>query len=356
MKNLGRYMHKFLVAVLICAAVVVTNVYDGHFNTEAKITYIKTLKIARGNSYTLTIKGKKGKIKWSTNKKKVATVSRSGKVTAKAKGKAKVTGKIANKKYITTVTVYNGASSSGNVRLTDTSNGDGNSVTISGDSASALTQIGNAISDRDTTITVALNETASAGQLTSQLFGVSNNYVNDYDYFSLRSYSYSATTSNTTTITYNIAYRITKSYNDTFKARLKSTVASLNLSGSSRDKIKKIHDYIVNHTDYIDGGYTAYNALIDGGAVCEGYALLFYEMCQEANIPCRLVSGTAYGSRGEGNHAWNVVEVDGTWYNMDVTWDDTTDSTKYYLKANSDFAKHYPDSRSTTFLNGLNRA
>lgn len=356
MKDLGRYLNKFITAALICLAVIVTSVYDGHFNTEAKITYIKTLKIARGNSYKLTIKGKKGKIKWSTNKKKVATVSRGGKVTAKAKGTAKVTGKLANKKYITTVTVYNGASSSGNVRLTDVSSGSGDSATISGDSASALTQLGQAIANRDTTITVALNETASAGQLTSQLFGVSNNYVNDYDYFSLRSYSYSATTSDTTTITYNISYRITKSYNDAFKSRLKSTMASLHLSGSHRDKIKKIHDYIVNHTDYVDGGYTAYNALIDGGAVCEGYALLFYEMCQEAGIDCRVVSGTAYGSRGEGNHAWNVVKDGDTWYNMDVTWDDTTDSMKYFMKSNSAFPNHYPDSRSNTFLNGLNRA
>lgn len=347
---------KLFIAILTCACVVGGSLYDGVFNVDAKVTYIKTLKIAKGNSYKLTIKGKSGKITWSTNKKKVASVSQSGKVTAKATGTAKVTGKVAGKKYTTTVKVYNG-SSSGNVSLTNPVDSSGGDATISGSYSSALSGVGKAIGARKTSVTVNLDAPTSAGSFTTDLMSATKGYISDYDYLSLRSYSYSATTSSSNTvIRYTFSYRISASYNTKFLKKLRSTVSSLHLSGSTKSKVKKIHDYIVNHTDYVNGGYTAYNALIDGGAVCEGYALLFYEMCQVANIDVRVVTGTAYGSSGAGNHAWNVVKIGGKWYNMDVTWDDTTDSTKYYLKSTSNFSKHYADSRSNGFLSSLNRA
>ncbi len=51
-----------------------------HQADAAQVTYIKTLKIAKGNSYTLTIKGRKGKISWSSNKKKIAVVKKKGRL------------------------------------------------------------------------------------------------------------------------------------------------------------------------------------------------------------------------------------------------------------------------------------
>ena len=169
------------------------------------------------------------------------------------------------------------------------------------------------------------------------------------------SYSYSAVSDGSSTqIKYTINYRITSSYNKKLLAKAKSVVKTF--TGSTSSKIKKIHNYIVKNTDYVKGGYTAYNALIDHGAVCEGYALEFYLLCKYAGISCRVVTGTAYASSGEGNHAWNVVKNGSKWYNMDVTWDDTTASTAYYMKKSSQFSKHYADSRSQSFLSGLNRA
>lgn len=351
----GKYFRNAIIAFMTCFAILLGSVHGDVLNIEAKVTYIKTLKIAQGNKYTLTIKGKKGKIKWSSNKKKIAKVNSSGKVTALKKGVAKVSGKVGGKKYTTTVTVYNAGGGDGNVSLTDVSSGSGGSATISGSFDSALSQVGNAIANRNTSVTVNLNARASAGEFTNKLFSSTSSYVNDYDYLSLRKYSYSASSDDDgTTINYTFYYRITASYNNKLKAKVKSIAKSI--SGSDAAKVKAIHKYIVNHATYVDGGYTAYNCLIDGGSVCEGYALSFYELCKAVGVDCRVVTGTAYGSKGSGNHAWNVVKVNGTWYNMDVTWDDTTDSNNYYLKSNSDFAKHYPDSRSNAFLSGMNRA
>ncbi len=64
--------------------------------------------------------------------------------------------------------------------------------------------------------------------------------------------------------------------------------------------------------------YTAYGALVNGYAVCEGYARAFKLLCRYAGIKCILVTGD---SRGVG-HMWNMVELDSQWYHVDVTWDD----------------------------------
>ncbi len=71
-------------------------------------------------------------------------------------------------------------------------------------------------------------------------------------------------------------------------------------------------------------------------AVCGGYAALFQAMCQEVKIKCLYISGEALPSRE--SHAWNIVELDGSWYIMDVTW-----ASGYVgkLLAGSKYTKHF---------------
>ena len=64
--------------------------------------------------------------------------------------------------------------------------------------------------------------------------------------------------------------------------------------------------------------YTAYGALVNGHAVCEGYARAFKLLCYYAGLECILVTGD---SKGVG-HMWNMVRLDGNWYHVDATWDD----------------------------------
>lgn len=66
----------------------------------------KTLKIGKGGSTELSLKGTKRKPKWSTSSKKIVTV-KNGKITAKKKGKAKITASIGNIKYTCRITVGN---------------------------------------------------------------------------------------------------------------------------------------------------------------------------------------------------------------------------------------------------------
>lgn len=67
---------------------------------------------------------------------------------------------------------------------------------------------------------------------------------------------------------------------------------------------------------------TAYGALINGTAVCAGYADTFMEMAKACGLNVKYVSGQANGVRGWDGHAWNKVQLDGEWYNVDVTWED----------------------------------
>ena len=83
-----------------------------------------------------------------------------------------------------------------------------------------------------------------------------------------------------------------------------------------------IHDYLAANYEYdvtyATGSdmYTAYGLLVNGTAVCQGYAEAFAYMAMEMGINCGLCSSDTL------NHAWNIIEIDGLEYHLDVTFDD----------------------------------
>ena len=97
---------------------------------------------------------------------------------------------------------------------------------------------------------------------------------------------------------------------------------------SEYEKVKAIHDYIINTTRYdVDGlesgdfaetSFSAVGVFVYGKAVCQGYAYAFEILCDLVGIECEYVTGFGNGE----NHGWNQVKVDGVWYNIDLTWDD----------------------------------
>lgn len=96
-----------------------------------------------------------------------------------------------------------------------------------------------------------------------------------------------------------------------------------------REKIRVIHDYIINITTYdkerataiennvdMKNNYSniAYGILIANKAVCGGYSDLMAIFLNRFGVDNFKISTT--------NHVWNLVKLDGVWYHLDLTWDD----------------------------------
>ncbi len=100
---------------------------------------------------------------------------------------------------------------------------------------------------------------------------------------------------------------------------------------SDYDKILQIHDYLITHTVYDESAAhsgkglwsTAYGCLIEGKAVCQGYAQAFQILLNRLGIECGICSGNADGEA----HAWNYVKLHDQYYWVDVTWNDPVSET-----------------------------
>ena len=106
MKNLRKITTLLLMAVVVAGMLAAPG--DKVQAAKKKVQLSKkTVTLEVGKKVTLKLKNapKKKKITWSSNKKKVASVSRKGVVTAKKAGKANITAKVSGKKYVCKVTV-----------------------------------------------------------------------------------------------------------------------------------------------------------------------------------------------------------------------------------------------------------
>ena len=108
------------------------------------------------------------------------------------------------------------------------------------------------------------------------------------------------------------------------------------------EKIKAIHDYIINNAKYdvernsSDNSpylsYKAYGALIEGYATCNGYTdamALFLEKIGIKNfkVATELMKNDVSG------HVWNTVYLNDEWLHLDLTWDDpVSEDGKDYLQ------------------------
>ena len=75
------------------------------------------------------------------------------------------------------------------------------------------------------------------------------------------------------------------------------------------------YDYTHEKDKTYQRQFTDYAALFDRIAVCQGFAITFYRIALAAGLNARVVTSTSMG------HAWNIVSIDGVWYELDATWD-----------------------------------
>lgn len=102
----AKEMKKVVAVVIVMALLVSGTVVPGSAKAAGKVKLNKTkVSIAAGKTVQLKLKNAKKKVKWSSANKKIAIVSKKGKVTGKKAGKVKITARSAGKKYICRVTV-----------------------------------------------------------------------------------------------------------------------------------------------------------------------------------------------------------------------------------------------------------
>ena len=163
---------------------------------------------------------------------------------------------------------------------------------------------------------------------------------------------------------YHYTIRIVPEY-DSFLAweeqvdvRVNELMAGFAFGDTATDlqKIRTIYDYICENVTYDKvhaknpyhtKRHTAYAALFQKTATCQGFCTALYRLLREADIDCRIVTGKA---EDESLHAWVIVNVNGAYYLLDPSWDaDGEDGYRYFLiGSEEDAGRHVPGAAFTT--------
>ena len=136
-------------------------------------------------------------------------------------------------------------------------------------------------------------------------------------------------------------------------------IEELDLSGKSDfEKVSAVYHHVLSNVKY-DKVHrknpfyhlksTAYGALVNGCACCQGYSVLLYRLLREAGISSRIITGNTVNGSVSEYHAWNIAAIDGICYNLDATWDSQNGTTEYFLRSDSFFSEtHIRDEQYST--------
>lgn len=93
------------------------------------------------------------------------------------------------------------------------------------------------------------------------------------------------------------------------------------------------HELYISRAEGLKTYPTTYDAFFNERVLPESYALAYKLLCDIAEIPCIVVTG----QRGADEHAWNLIQLDGDWYHVDLATDDMGDALTYehFLVADS---------------------
>lgn len=126
------------------------------------------------------------------------------------------------------------------------------------------------------------------------------------------------------------------------KANVEDILAGIEEDMTDLDKVIYLHDALVDLTSYKYVAYQSYGtcgALGDRLAVCAGYTQAYNMLLDMQGIETDYIHGDGI------NHAWTYVKIDGEWYHIDATWDDTRSSVKgtashqFMLKNDTEFVE-----------------
>lgn len=166
------------------------------------------------------------------------------------------------------------------------------------------------------------NLTSNNGEKFKKQLSILNNFVHPYNSSDNIKISYGSE--------YTFGVTIKRAYTEKEIEEINRVVDKVIAEKTSndmpiREKIRVIHDYIIDNTEYDKlktanindttyKSHTAYGALIEGYATCNGYSDAMTIFLDKLNVINYKISND--------EHIWNLVYLDGKWYHLDLTWDD----------------------------------
>lgn len=341
--------------------------------TKPKLSKTK-ITMTVGQSKKLKVKGiskKRAKrIKWKSSKKKVVTVTKTGKIKARKAGKATITAKVGKKKLKCKVVVKRKRKKA---RKKKESNSSSKKMWLS--KTSVTLQAGSGVD-------LVLHNAKNVVKWSS-----SNNKVAWADRVSSSSKNLGAiqaVSKGTAVITAKVDGKTFKCHvkviaddyhaSEATEAKIKQVLKIINNSMSTQEKILKLTIWTCDHLKRVYGEYWSYepentvNCILKGKATRYGYNDFLDELLSSAGIKTMYVNESYGGARLK-------VSIDGKWYNLDVYRMDpsTQDSSgqalssyqmqyflfsdaeaykyhsKYYSKPDKQFEKYNPAATSTRF-------
>lgn len=170
-----------------------------------------------------------------------------------------------------------------------------------------------------------------------------------YDVICVNAYSWGITRNNmlTLSVEYDLPEKKLKQIKKDTRKLVSKAASQLPADSSEPyDIIAAVNDYLCDTVTYPAAEpyeeitHTAYGALKNGSAVCDGYSRAAKLLLNEAGVDCHMEVGETQG----GGHAWNLVRLEGNWYQLDVTWNDAgseygEDTRRDYFLVTDDFMK-----------------
>ena len=88
--------------------------------------------------------------------------------------------------------------------------------------------------------------------------------------------------------------------------------------GRAVSAARALHGYSAAEISPAAENTTAYGCLVEGSENPMAVAMAYKALCNALSVPCYVVSGQRRDAEDE-NYAWNIVEIDGEYYHMDIS-------------------------------------
>lgn len=124
----------------------------------------------------------------------------------------------------------------------------------------------------------------------------------------------------------SVEYQIDSNIDDEIseiESAVSAVLAGIPSGADTYDTVRYFYETLINDTAYSDQpddvDQDIRSVFLNHSSVCTGYTRAFQILCDRAGIWCTMAVGTAAGGV---SHSWNLVQISGRYYWVDVTWGD----------------------------------